>query len=127
MRPIGSLKRPRGPRDEPQGDHGVTLPTDLIVHDSTELKKVAEELTRKNLQLNETLDALKRSQAKVLRQEKMASIGRLAAGVAHEISNPIGFINSNLATLANYLSRLTGFPAVQSECFAAGSPPEKVE
>jgi two-component system NtrC family sensor kinase len=105
----------------------VTLPTDLIVHDSTELKKVAEELTRKNLQLNETLDALKRSQAKVLRQEKMASIGRLAAGVAHEISNPIGFINSNLSTLGKYLSRLTGFLAVQSECIAAGSPPEKVE
>jgi two-component system NtrC family sensor kinase len=99
----------------------------VTIHDSTELKKAAEELTRKNLRLNEALAALKRSQAKVLHQEKMASIGQLAAGVAHEINNPIGFINSNLTTLAKYLSRLSGFLAVQAECIAAGAPPEQVE
>jgi two-component system NtrC family sensor kinase len=101
--------------------------TIVTIHDSTELKKAAEELTRKNLRLNEALAALKRSQAKVLHQEKMASIGQLAAGVAHEINNPIGFINSNLSTLGKYLSRLSGFLAVQSECIAAGAPPEQVE
>jgi signal transduction histidine kinase len=106
---------------------GGTWPTIATIHDSTELKKAAEELTRKNLRLNETLAALKRSQSKVLRQEKMASIGQFAAGVAQEINNPIGFINSNLATLGKYLSRLTGFLAAQSECLAAGAPPEKVE
>ena len=106
---------------------GGPRPTIVTIHDSTELKKAAEELTRKNLRLNETLAALKRSQAKVLHQEKMASIGQLAAGVAHEINNPIGFINSNLSTLGKYLSRLSGFLAVQAECIAAGAPPEQVE
>ena len=106
---------------------GGPLPTIVTIHDSTELKKAAEELTRKNLRLNETLAALKRSQAKVLHQEKMASIGQLAAGVAHEINNPIGFINSNLSTLGKYLSRLSGYLAVQAECIAAGAPPELVE
>ena len=106
---------------------GGPRPTIVTIHDSTELKKAAEELTRKNLRLNETLAALKRSQAKVLHQEKMASIGQLAAGVAHEINNPIGFINSNLSTLGKYLSRLSGFLAVQTECIAAGAPPEQVE
>jgi len=106
---------------------GETLGTIVTIHDSTELKKAAEELTRKNLRLNEALAELKRSQAKVLHQEKMASIGQLAAGVAHEINNPIGFINSNLTTLAKYLSRLSGFLAVQSGCIAAGAPPEQVE
>ena len=101
--------------------------TIVTIHESTKLKMDAEELTRKNLRLNEALAALKRSQAKVLHQEKMASIGQLAAGVAHEINNPIGFINSNLSTLGKYLSRLTGFLAAQSECIAAGAPPEKVE
>jgi len=104
-----------------------TRATIVTIHDSTERKKAAEELTRKNLRLNEALAALKRSQAKVLHQEKMASIGQLAAGVAHEINNPIGFINSNLSTLGKYLSRLSGFLAVQSECIAAGAPPEQVE
>ena len=104
-----------------------TRGTIVTIHDSTELKKAAEELTRKNLRLNEALAALKRSQAKVLHQEKMASIGQLAAGVANEITNPIGFINSNLSTLGKYLSRIDRFLAVQSECIAAGAPPEQVE
>jgi len=104
-----------------------TRATIVTIHDSTEMKKAAEELTRKNLRLNEALAALKRSQAKVLHQEKMASIGQLAAGVAHEINNPIGFINSNLSTLAKYLSRLSGFLSAQSACIAAGAPPELAE
>jgi two-component system NtrC family sensor kinase len=106
---------------------GETRATIVTIHDSTERKKAAEELTRKNLRLNEALSALKRSQAKILHQEKMASIGQLAAGVAHEISNPIGFINSNLSTLGKYLSRIDRFLALQSGCIAAGAPPEKVE
>lgn len=39
----------------------------------------------------------------MLQSEKMASIGQLAAGVAHEINNPIGFVNSNLGTLQRYM------------------------
>jgi two-component system NtrC family sensor kinase len=113
------------PLEEVSG--GGTRGTVVAIHDSTELKKAAEDLTRKNLRLNEALAALKRSQAKVLHQEKMASIGQLAAGVAHEINNPIGFINSNLSTLGKYLPRLAGFLTVQSGCIAAGAPPDQVE
>ena len=101
--------------------------TVVTIHDSTAMKEAAEELNRKNIRLNEALAALKQSQAKVLHQEKMASIGQLAAGVAHEINNPIGFISSNLSTLGKYLSRIGGFLALQSECIAAGAPPEQVE
>jgi len=42
----------------------------------------------------------------LLHAEKMASIGQLAAGMAHEINNPIGFVNSNLITLGDYVSGL---------------------
>lgn len=49
---------------------------------------------------------IKYKQAQMMHQDKMASIGRLAAGVAHEINNPIGFIGSNLETLKNYLQSL---------------------
>ncbi len=52
---------------------------------------------------------LKLSQSKILQQEKMASIGQLAAGVAHEINNPTGFIMSNLGSLQKYSTRLKEF------------------
>jgi signal transduction histidine kinase len=51
-------------------------------------------------------DDLREAQNQLLQSEKMASIGQLAAGVAHEINNPIGFVNSNLGTLGNYVQDL---------------------
>ncbi len=45
---------------------------------------------------------LEEAQNHLLQAEKMASIGQLAAGVAHEINNPVGFVNSNLGTLQRY-------------------------
>ena len=45
---------------------------------------------------------LKKSHAQLLQSEKMASIGQLASGVAHEINNPTGFVSSNLRTLSEY-------------------------
>jgi len=54
-------------------------------------------------QLNEKLES---AQTQLLQSEKMASIGQLAAGVAHEINNPVGFVNSNLGTLGRYIASL---------------------
>ena len=49
---------------------------------------------------------LEQAQGQLLQSEKLASIGQLAAGVAHEINNPIGFVYSNLGTLQRYLTDL---------------------
>ncbi len=54
-------------------------------------------------QLNEKLESI---HIQLLQSEKMASIGQLAAGVAHEINNPIGFVNSNVGTLSKYMTNL---------------------
>lgn len=54
---------------------------------------------------------LKNMQGQVIQQEKMASIGQLAAGVAHEINNPMGFITSNLTSLGKYADRLDEYIA----------------
>lgn len=49
---------------------------------------------------------LKEAQAQLMQSEKMASIGQLAAGVAHEINNPVGYVNSNLRSLKGYVEDL---------------------
>lgn len=53
----------------------------------------------------QTEEHLREIQAQLLQNEKMASIGQLSAGIAHEINNPMGFINSNLGTLEKYVDK----------------------
>jgi signal transduction histidine kinase len=84
----------------------------------------ASELARKD---DEAMAELRRQQADVVRQEKMASIGWLAAGVARETAGPVGVIRSNLLALGKHLEKLAGFLQAQSECIAAGAKPEHVE
>lgn len=60
------------------------------------LSKMNDEVRTANIRLED-------AQNQLLQSEKMASIGQLAAGVAHEINNPVGYINSNLSALQRYL------------------------
>jgi two-component system NtrC family sensor kinase len=99
----------------------------LTLHDVTEREQMVEELGAKNQKLAEAYDELTRTQAHILQQEKMASIGQLAAGVAHEINNPMGFIASNLHTLHKYVDRLARFVDLQASAMKeAGNTPEAV-
>ena len=82
-----------------------------IFYDITE-RKLAEQrietqiadIAKVNAQLVASNQQLGRAQNQLLQSEKMASIGLLAAGVAHEINNPIGYVYSNLGTLEKYLA-----------------------
>lgn len=81
----------------------------VILQDITERKKAEKEL--------------KQTQSYIIHQEKMASIGQLAAGVAHEINNPMGFIISNLSSLREYIERLTEFITVEDQAIALADIP----
>ena len=63
-------------------------------------------LQDRNIELEQAYSRLKETQLQLLQSEKMASIGQLAAGVAHEINNPIGYVHSNLGTLQTYVRGL---------------------
>lgn len=58
-------------------------------------------------------------QAQLLNSEKMASVGQLAAGVAHEINNPVGFINGNMSTLSAYVEDIRVLNLKYEELVAA--------
>lgn len=70
------------------------------------LENIVEERTKSlsdaNDELEEINQELKRLQGEIVQKEKLASIGKLSAGISHEINNPMAFINSNLNTITKY-------------------------
>lgn len=84
--------------------------------DITDRKIAEEKLQNLNEELEQRIqDEVLKNREKdclLLQQDKMASIGLLAAGVAHEINNPMGFIMSNLRTLKGYAEHLAQFTAL---------------
>ncbi|UWF48220.1 ATP-binding protein [Pseudomonas sp. N3-W] len=74
------------------------------------LGQMVERRTRQfkeaSVELQREVDERKQLESQLVQSEKLASLGQLAAGVAHEINNPIGFISSNLGTLDGYFKQL---------------------
>ncbi|MBI2278085.1 MAG: PAS domain S-box protein [Dechloromonas sp.] len=77
-----------------------------FVRDISQRKRDEASLLASYSELKQINEKLAEAQNQLLQSEKMASIGQLAAGVAHEINNPIGFVSSNLGTLHNYVDEL---------------------
>lgn len=92
-----------------------------FLRDITERQKMEDDLRKSNqglleheqalqktiTQLQKANNDLEQTQLQLLQSEKMASIGQLAAGIAHEINNPVGFISSNIEILQAYMQHYT--------------------
>jgi PAS domain S-box-containing protein len=77
-----------------------------LLEKNLELEKRTFELEAEKKRLKEAYVKLNQMQSQLVQSEKLASLGELAAGVAHELNNPISFVNSNLGTLAEYVKEI---------------------
>lgn len=86
----------------------LVQPSELTLAEMSDvqIRAIVGELLQANRELKVLNSKLSDAKSKLIQSEKLASIGQLAAGVAHEINNPIGFIFSNFGTLEQYLQDL---------------------
>jgi signal transduction histidine kinase len=83
-------------------------PDELLARVKAALRtaRFKKQLEESRLVAESALEKLKNTQSRLVAQEKVASVARLAAGAAHNINNPLGFLVSNLATLERYADNL---------------------
>ncbi len=81
----------------------LCLKHELLQASEARYKALCEQLDQK---VAEQIGTIESTQRKLFESEKLASVGQLAAGIAHEINNPIGFVNSNLNTARGYIDEL---------------------
>jgi len=92
---------------------------------STIMRDISESRQRAN-ELQQAYEALQRTQEQLVQSEKMASIGQLAAGVAHEINNPIGYLHSNLGTLGQYVQDVLAVVETYENALGAITDPAQI-
>lgn len=100
---------------------------DGVLTDITERKNqqsLMEETLSQQRKLNKRLEE---ANNQLMQSEKMASIGQLAAGVAHELNNPIGFVHSNLGTLDGYVHDLMAINAAYEAMLCIPGEPDPHE
>lgn len=99
---INILKREKAQSQEQalrvsQENERIVLEQNVMLEDK--VKERTSDLEHTNSQLSTTLSELKQTQSQLVSAEKMASLGQLTAGVAHEINNPINFVSANINPL----------------------------
>ncbi|MEI7612465.1 MAG: ATP-binding protein [Betaproteobacteria bacterium] len=123
---IGKCVRDRQQTEELRLTRQVAALTQALQQQLEEKKRAEEALQKEKAEQQVLIGRLEEAHNQLLQSEKMASIGQLAAGVAHEINNPIGYVNSNLGALQTYVQSLLRLVA-DYEQYEAELPPESLK
>ena len=100
----------------------ITKPIDFQDFENTVYKTLLKKKQEENVELEETLRELRETQQQLVLQEKMASLGNLVAGIAHEINNPIGVINSASDVVKRCIEKIEAALAQRQEGNAIEKP-----
>jgi two-component system, NtrC family, sensor kinase len=93
-------------RQYEQTTHTLQLTRQKMEEEIEERKAAQGRLEQEKDEQRRLIRELEETHVQLLQSEKLASIGQLAAGIAHEINNPMGFVNANLNTLKTWIPRL---------------------
>ena len=94
--------------------------TEINLSLEAEVTRRTAELERRNTELAEALEQLRRAQDELVRAEKMASMGRLVAGIAHEINNPVNAVVNTAGPLEEAIAEVTAAPTSPAAQVALG-------
>jgi two-component system, NtrC family, sensor kinase len=87
-------------------DHVLEMNSQELMDSNAEMRLLQAQLRQRNMDLETRLEEIKQMQGSLVQSEKMASIGQLTAGIAHEINNPLAFVSSNLNRFAEYFNEV---------------------
>ncbi|MDJ0676382.1 MAG: PAS domain S-box protein [Calothrix sp. MO_167.B42] len=97
----------------------------VVVRDISDRKQAEIQLKQQAKDLENALHQLQRTQSQLIQSEKLSSLGQMVAGVAHEINNPINFIQGNLVPAIEYIQDLLGLLELYQQHYP--NPPQEIE
>ncbi len=104
---------------------GGNLEVHLKIDSHDEIGKLAHSFNQMTASLREAREKMKKTQIQLVHSEKMASLGQLTAGIAHEINNPVNFVSSNVSPLRRDLADILAITQKYEDVIAAQQLREK--